>query len=214
MQIVPYPHPALAYRSVELKQIDATLRKTVREMFELMYQAEGIGLAANQVGLPFRLFVVNLAARADEPDEEFVFINPVIVKRRGKELGDEGCLSLPGLYGNVNRSSGISIEAFDLSGSGFRIDVDELAARVVQHESDHLEGILFTDRMRDEGTSERLDAKLPKFVAAWEQAQKDGIVPSDEEIRRDLQAIADTGRVPEEFLSRPPFSIPVPDVKG
>ncbi len=213
MQIVPYPHPALSFRSVDLKKIDNTLRKTIREMFDLMYEAEGIGLAANQVGLPLRFFIVNLAARADEPDEELVFINPVITKRKGRDPGEEGCLSLPGLYGDVTRSYELTVEAYDLSGNGFRMELDDLSARVVQHEGDHLDGIMFTDRMREEGTSSKLDLKIPRFVAAYQQAQKAGQMPSDDEIRKNLQQIAQAGAVPEEFLTQPRFEILLPNVK-
>jgi peptide deformylase len=213
MQIVPYPHPALAFRSVEVKRIDATLRKTIAAMFELMYEADGIGLAANQVGLPLRFFLVNLAARADEPDEELVFINPVITKRRGTTIGEEGCLSIPGLYGDVRRSEALVVEAFDLEGQAFRLEVDDLPARVVQHESDHLDGIMFTDRMRDEGTSAKMDIELPKFATAYQQAQKAGEIQPDPQILEDLKAIAASGLVPEDYLARRPFKIELPKIK-
>lgn len=209
MQIVPYPHPALSFKSVEVRQIDGTLRTVIRQMFDLMYEAKGIGLAANQIGLPFRFFVVNLQARPNLPDEEFTFINPVISRKRGSEIDEEGCLSLPGLYGDVRRADALVVDAFDLEGRQFQMDVSELWARVVQHENDHLDGIMFTDRMRDEGTSAELDQKLPKFVDAFQKAQRAGAIPSDEEILKDLQAMATAGRVPEEFLSRPKFSLDV-----
>lgn len=207
MQIVPYPHPALSFKSVEVRQIDGTLRTVIRQMFDLMYEAKGIGLAANQIGLPFRFFVVNLQARPNLPDEEFTFINPVITRKRGSEIDEEGCLSLPGLYGDVRRADALVVDAFDLDGRQFQMDVSELWARVIQHENDHLDGIMFTDRMRDEGTSAELDQKLPKFVDAFQKAQRAGVIPSDDEIRKDLQAMASAGRVPEEFLSRPKFDI-------
>lgn len=214
MQIVPYPHPALSFRSVDVKQIDATLRKTVGQMFDLMYEAQGIGLAANQIGLPFRFFVVNLATRPDEKDEEIVFLNPVISRKRGHDVGEEGCLSLPGLYGDVRRSFELVVEAFDLSGNAFRMDVDDLAARVVQHENDHLDGILFFERMREEGTSSKIDLKIPKFVDAYLQAQKAGEIPRDDEIRKDLERMAKAGAVPEEFLNRAPLPLPTVDLRS
>jgi peptide deformylase len=207
MQIVPYPHPALSFKSVEIRQIDGTLRTVIRQMFDLMYEAKGIGLAANQVGLPFRFFIVNLQARPNLPDEEFTFINPVITRKRGSDVDEEGCLSLPGLYGDVRRADSLVVDAFDLEGRQFQMDVSELWARVIQHEYDHLDGIMFVDRMRDEGTSAELDLKLPKFVDAFQKAQRAGVIPSDEEIRKDLEAMASAGRVPEEFLSRPNFSL-------
>ena len=202
MQIVPYPHPALSCKSIEVKQIDNSLRKTVAKMFDLMYAAKGIGLAANQVGLPFRFFLVNLAGRPGEADEEFVFINPEIVRRKGQVVGEEGCLSLPGLYGDVRRAEEVVIEAFDLNGEGFEMKLDDLAARVVQHETDHLDGIMFTDRMREDGTSERVDLKLPKFIATYEQARREGLVAPDEEIKAAINDMVQSGRIPEDYADR------------
>ena len=99
LEIVKYPHPALRYASRPIEQIDdAHLRSTIREMFELMYDARGIGLAANQVALPFRFFILNLTADPEQKDQEQVFINPEIVKRHSSTEDEEGCLSLPGLY--------------------------------------------------------------------------------------------------------------------
>jgi len=213
MQIVPYPHPALAFKSVDITQIDATLRKTVRQMFDLMYEAKGIGLAANQVGLPFRFFVMNLQARPGLPDEEITFLNPIISRKRGSELGEEGCLSLPGLYGDVRRAEALVVEAFDLDGQPFQMDLDDLEARVVQHETDHLDGVMFTDRMRDEGTSTKVDQEIPRFVAAYQHAQRAGKIPLDEEIRRDLEQIARAGRIPEDFLQRSKFEIDLPKIE-
>ncbi|WP_437224516.1 peptide deformylase [Planctomicrobium sp. SH661] len=210
MQIVPYPHPALSFKSVDVTRIDATLRATVRQMFDLMYEAKGIGLAANQVGLPFRFFVVNLQARPGLPDEELTFLNPIISRKRGTQIDEEGCLSLPGLYGDVRRAESLVVEAFDLDGQGFTMDLSDLEARVVQHENDHLDGIMFTDRMRDDGTSAELDQHIPKFVAAYQQAQRAGQLPPDDEIRRQLQEMAKSGRIPEEFLQQPRFEIAVP----
>ena len=147
LSIVHYPHPALRTKSNPVTAIDNRLRQTVREMFELMYAANGIGLAANQVGLPWRLFVINPTGDAEQTGEEHVFLNPEIIKRRGSMEGEEGCLSLPELYGPVRRAAEITIEAFDLRGQPFRMDLEDFPARVVQHEYDHIDGILFVDRM-------------------------------------------------------------------
>ena len=114
MQIVQYGHPVLRWMSKPIQSINAELRSTVREMFDLMYSAKGIGLAANQVGLPFRFFVVNVTADPEQQDEEFVFINPRIRRRKGAMTGEEGCLSLPGLYANIERAEEIVVEAYDL----------------------------------------------------------------------------------------------------
>src|SRR5688572_9589561 len=116
MEIVHYPHPALSWKSAEITQIDDALRQTVRQMFDLMYEAKGIGLAANQVALPFRVFIANLTGEKAETEEEIVFINPQIVKRKGTAVGEEGCLSLPGVYADVKRSANVVVEAFDLDG--------------------------------------------------------------------------------------------------
>jgi peptide deformylase len=211
MQIVPYPHPALKFKSTEIQRIDGPLRKAIARMFELMYEANGIGLAANQVGLPLRFFIVNLSARAGQPDQELVFINPKVSRQRGRMVGEEGCLSLPGLYGDVGRAEVLRVEAFDLDGQMFQMDLEELEARVVQHEGDHLDGVMFPDRMREEGTSQDVDLKLPLFTSAWKQAQRAGAAPDDDQIREDLRKIARTGAVPEDFLTRPGFEVPVPE---
>ena len=164
MQIVQYGHPVLRWKSKPIQSINEQLRSTVREMFELMYSAKGIGLAANQVGLPYRFFVVNVTADPAEKDEEFVFLNPRISRRKGATAGEEGCLSLPGLYANVERAEEIVVEAYDLDGEIFEMELDELPARVVQHECDHLDGVLYPMRIRDLrnfGFSEVLFPDLP-----------------------------------------------------
>ncbi len=210
MQIVHYPHPALLFKSVEIQQIDGTLRKVVRRMFELMYEANGIGLAANQVGLPFRFFLVNLAARPDSPDEELVFINPIIKKKKGSEIGEEGCLSLPGLYGDVDRAEDVTIEAFDLAGQGFAMELSELPARVVQHESDHLDGVMFTDRMREQGESEEAEIDLLKFKMNFRNAQSENLFASDDELLENVQKMAKSGKIPAEFLETPVHKLTPP----
>src|SRR4029077_9372481 len=162
MDILPYPHPALRWKSKPIQEINDDLRRVVAEMFELMYAAKGIGLAANQVGLPYRLFIMHLSADPEIKDEEIVFINPDILKRKGTTEGEEGCLSFPGMYGQVKRAAKVDIEAFDLNGECFEYSLDELAARAVQHEADHLDGALFIDRMTDTARRE-LDPVINDF---------------------------------------------------
>ncbi len=151
LEIVNYPHPALRYSSRPVTQIDDELRATVRMMFELMYAAKGIGLAANQVALPFRFFILNLTADPEQTDQEQVFINPEIVKRHSAVEDEEGCLSLPGLYGNVRRAKRIRVKCYDLEGNLVEHDADELFSRAVQHETDHLDGKLFIDYLDTSG---------------------------------------------------------------
>lgn len=188
MQIVHYGHPALRWKSKPIQSINDELRSAVREMFELMYSAKGIGLAANQVGLPLRFFVVNVTADPEQKDEEFVFLNPSIRRRKGTTTGEEGCLSLPGLYANVDRAEQIVVEAYDLDGEGFEMDLDELPARVVQHETDHLDGVLFVDRIKPDDRM-KLEPKLLSFESDFRKQQSSGQFPSDEEIKRQLKAM-------------------------
>ena len=177
MKIIHYPHPTLRYKSQPVRRVDAELRRIVREMFDLMYEARGVGLAANQVDLPIRLFVMNLEANPEE-GEELVFINPVISLPKGNEQAEEGCLSLPGLYGNVRRPKQVRVNAFGLDGQEFRADVDGLFARVVQHEADHLDGVLFVDRMTETDRAE-LDAELNEFETDFESRRKTSEIPDD-----------------------------------
>lgn len=189
MEIVSYPHPALRFKSHDVAQIDDKLRGIVEEMFALMYQAKGIGLAANQVALPWRLFVVNLSGDPAEKGEEFVFINPEILKRRGAEIGEEGCLSLPGLYADVQRAEKILVEAFDLQGQPFRAELDDLAARVVQHETDHLDGVLFIDRV-DDSVRREIDSKVVEFDIDFRARQQRGEIPPDDELQARLEQLS------------------------
>ena len=145
LRIVTYPHPALRYRSRPVTQIDDDLRATVREMFDLMYEARGVGLAANQVAIPYRFFILNLTADPEQKDKELVFINPEIVKRHSSIEDEEGCLSLPGLYSKVRRAKKIKVQAFNLEGELVEHEADELLSRAIQHETDHLDGKLFID---------------------------------------------------------------------
>jgi peptide deformylase len=190
MQIVLYPHPALRFKSVPITQITPELHDVVREMFELMYTSEGIGLAANQVGLPYRLFVLNLTGKREEKDQEHVFINPEIVKRKGTQEAEEGCLSFPKMYGQVRRADEIVVEAFDLSGEGFELAVDDLASRAIQHETDHLDGVLFTDKL-SEASQRELAPKISDFESQFRRQQELGVVPSIPEIQVELRRLAE-----------------------
>jgi peptide deformylase len=188
MQIVRYPHPALRWKSKPVARIDSELKQTIRTMFELMYAENGIGLAANQVGLPFRVFIMNPTADRAVTEAESVFLNPEIVHRKGSVEGEEGCLSLPQLYGQVRRAEHIVISAFDLDGQEFEMDLTELEARVAQHETDHLDGILFIDRMTDAGRKE-IEPRLGDFEAHFRRQQSAGLCPSDQEIERTLRRL-------------------------
>ena len=141
-------------------------------MFKLMYAARGIGLAANQVDLPLQLFVINLAGRPDE-GEELVFINPVVSKPSGQAEADEGCLSIPEVEGNVLRPEKVHVSAFDLSGNEINETVSGLMARAIQHENDHLNGVLFIDRVSD-SVKKNIDGQLYEFENHHEALVKSG----------------------------------------
>lgn len=182
LSIVPYPHPTLRHKSKTVRRVDAELLRVVREMFALMYASNGIGLAANQVDLPLRLFIVNLSAKPDE-GEELVFINPVLTKPKGSEESEEGCLSFPGLYGPVTRPKQITVWAYNLRGEEIRANLNGMLARVVQHEYDHLDGVLFVDRMSPVAQA-KAQPTLDEFKLSFDALRQTGAVPGDAEIAR------------------------------
>lgn len=187
LQILVFPHPTLRHQTKPVRHVDTELRKNVRQMFDLMYEARGVGLAGNQVDLPLRLFVANLACDPEE-GEEYVFINPVISRAKGMDEQDEGCLSLPEMYGAVKRPETVHIQAFDLNGKEVNAELSGLFARVAQHETDHLDGILFTDRLSETG---KMDAEemLQGFQLEFEAKRKDGTIPSDDQIAARLSKL-------------------------
>ncbi len=188
MEIVHFPHPSLRWKSKPVQRIDAELRSTVAQMFELMYEFRGVGLAANQVALPHRLFVVNPTGSADEKDQEMVFINPEITRRNGSEMGEEGCLSLPEVFGQVPRAERIVVDAFTLDGEGFEYELSDFLARVVQHETDHLDGVMFFDRMYEADRKE-IQGDIDAFEATFRSKQAAGEIESDDELKKQLKEL-------------------------
>ena len=168
MRIIQYPHPTLLHRSKPLHRVDAELQKMVAEMFDLMYEHRGVGLAANQVDLPYRLFVMNAKGDPAIKDEEYVFLNPVLSKHKGMVEEEEGCLSLPGLYAPVRRPEKVTISGYDMSGQAIEIDAEGLLARIVQHETDHLDGVMFIDRL---SPTNRMKVKetVEEFITEFQQ---------------------------------------------
>ena len=183
LRIVTYPHPALRFSSRPVTRIDDDLRATIRAMFTLMYEANGIGLAANQVGIPLRFFILNLTADPNQPEQELVFINPEIVKRHASTENEEGCLSLPGLYAKVRRARKIRVRAFDINANSIEIEADDLLGRAIQHETDHLDGRLFID-LTGPLTKPTAVARLREIETEFRAAQTEGSYPPDDEIRR------------------------------
>jgi peptide deformylase len=188
LQIVNYPHPALRYISRPVTEIDLGLREIVRSMFELLYSAKGIGLAANQVALPFRFFILNLTADPAQTDKEQVFINPVITKRHLSVEDEEGCLSLPEIHVDVKRARKIKFHAYDLEGNLVEYEADELFSRAVQHESDHLDGKLIIDNLEPLILRETAP-KLRELELKFQRAQASGELSSNENIVKQLSAM-------------------------
>jgi peptide deformylase len=188
LQIIQYPHPTLRHVSKPLLRVDAELLDIIRQMFGLMYEAKGIGLAANQVDLPYRFFVANLSSDPAKQEEEHVFINPVIRKRKGLAEAEEGCLSLPGVVGDVKRPESIVVNAYTLSGEEINWELEGLFARMVQHEIDHLDGVLFIDRLSETGQL-AVKAALGEFETAFQGKQARGEVPAPAEIEKNWKAL-------------------------
>ena len=181
LEIIHYPHPTLRHVSKNLKRVDGELRDLVAQMFELMYKHEGVGLAANQVDLPYRLFVTNPSADPKNKEDERVFINPVLSAGKGQAEAEEGCLSIPGVLGPVVRKEKVTIEAYDLAGEAFCGELEGLFARIVQHEVDHLDGKLFIDRLAP-GKMTELRDQLEEFEIDFRSKRDCGEIPSENEV--------------------------------
>jgi len=153
----------------------------IRQMFDLMYSQEGIGLAANQVDLPYRFFILNLRSDPAARDEEHVFINPVITERKGLAEDREGCLSFPEIFAPVKRPEKIVLNAYTPSGDEVSCEMDGLLARAVQHEADHLDGILFIDRLSATALLEVRD-DLASLERAFEMERQRGQIADDSQI--------------------------------
>lgn len=146
LKIVKYPDPVLSQPGEPVTEFDGDLRKLVADMFETMYAAQGIGLAAPQVGVSKRLTVIDLSL-GKEPGAKLVLINPEIIFSEGKLYEEEGCLSFPEIREKIVRAAKVRIRAQDEHGKWFEMDGEELMSRCMQHEIDHLNGILFLFRM-------------------------------------------------------------------
>jgi peptide deformylase len=144
LDVVKYGDPVLTKQAEEVTEFDDKLARLVDNMFETMYGARGVGLAAPQVGLLKRLFVMD-CANGKNKEQKIALINPVIEVEEGEQVGEEGCLSFPGIYFQVTRPQRVTVRAQDINGSTFNLDVMDLEARCVSHETDHLDGDLFIE---------------------------------------------------------------------
>lgn len=138
--------PVLRKLCLPIENIDGELVTLAENMVETTLAAPGVGLAANQIGLPWRLFVVNIGVETDK-DNLVTVVNPEITAMEGSELGEEGCLSIPDVIAEVNRASQIEIKGYDLDGNEVRYEAQGYLARAFQHEMDHLNGVLFWDNL-------------------------------------------------------------------
>ena len=141
-----YPEPVLQQPGEPVTEFDAELRKLIADLFETMYASQGIGVAAQQVGVAKRVAVVDLS-QAKEPAKKLVLVNPEVIFQDGKQYEEEGCLSFPDIREKVSRAAKVRIRAQDEKGKWFEMDADELLSRAFQHEIDHLDGTLFIFRM-------------------------------------------------------------------
>ena len=145
-EVVKYPDPVLARRGEEVTAFNDELKTLVDEMFESMYAAQGIGLAAPQIAISKRITVIDVSFGKNAKDR-IALINPEIIEATGKQVEEEGCLSLPDIREKVVRAERVKVRAQDVHGAPFEVEGDELLARALQHEIDHLDGILFIDRV-------------------------------------------------------------------
>jgi peptide deformylase len=144
--ILRYPDPRLRQKALPVERVTPEIERLIEDMAETMYAAPGVGLAATQVGEAHRIFVIDIAGE-DEPSDLRVFINPQITRTEGEQVGNEGCLSFPNITEEVKRSAKIVVRALDRAGQPFELEAEGLLAVAVQHESDHLDGVLMIDRM-------------------------------------------------------------------
>lgn len=188
MKIVHYPHPALRHPARPLTAIDKEVRVQAERMLELMYEANGLGLAAPQVARTNQMIVVNPSGDPEDRSLERVLLNPVVLERKGSMEGDEGCLSFPGLFQKIRRAKTVKVQAYNLDGESVEFtSSSDLESRLLQHEIDHLHGILFIDKM---GTLARFSARgaISKLERDYRQAQQRGEIPPDAEIVKQLEA--------------------------
>jgi len=146
-RILTYPDPFLSTKTLPVESVDGKIRELIRDLFETMYDASGVGLAATQVGVGKRVIVVDVSPAVEEEVKPLALVNPEIVEKWGWVEGTEGCLSVPGVEGMVCRAESVVVRGRNEDGDPVTVEADGLLSRAIQHEIDHLEGILFIDRL-------------------------------------------------------------------
>lgn len=179
-EVLTAEHPILRQKAKKVKRVDASIQKLIDEMFDSMHAARGLGLAAPQIGVSLRVFVIEMPKddtdetveaqprekrRVQYSGERIVFINPEIVTAEGEQVGEEGCLSIPGYVGIVRRAQKVIVKGLNRNGKEIKLTGEDLLARAFQHEIDHLNGILFTDRIEKPEDLYRLteNGRVPAF---------------------------------------------------
>ena len=145
MAVIPIrvlPDPILRQKSKRVRAIDGSIKKLIEDMCETMHSSGGVGLAAPQVGIPLRIIVVGIPE-----GEDIAIINPEVVRRRGERVVSEGCLSIPGYFGELKRAESVTVKGLDPNGKEVRIKATELLAQVLEHEIDHINGVLYIDHL-------------------------------------------------------------------
>jgi peptide deformylase len=158
LEILQYPDPRLNTPAQRVEKLDAATRKLIDDMAETMYAAPGVGLAATQVDVHKQIIVIDVS---EDRSDLRVFVNPEITRREGAAVNQEGCLSLPGIYDNVERAESVTVTALDRSGARFTLNASGMLATCIQHEMDHLQGKIFVDYLSDLKQN-RVRAKLKK----------------------------------------------------
>jgi len=158
LEILQYPDPRLGTAAKRVEKIDAATRKLIDDMAETMYTASGVGLAATQVDVHRQIIVIDVS---EDKNDLRVFVNPEVIRREGVAVNQEGCLSIPGIYDNVERAESVTVTALDRNGSRFTLNASGTLATCIQHEMDHLTGKIFIDHL-SELKQNRVRAKLKK----------------------------------------------------
>ena len=173
LQILHFPDPRLRKKAVPVDEVNDQIRQTVEDMFETMYDAPGIGLAATQVDIQKQIIVIDVSEKHTEP---LCLINPEIIAKDGEEEMQEGCLSVPGIFENVQRYENITVRALDKDGREYTRDADGLLAVCIQHEMDHLDGKLFVDYLSPL-KMQRIKKKMLK-LKKYESTENDPVAQS------------------------------------
>jgi len=161
MSVIPIralPDPILKQKAKRVRVIDSSIKKLIENMRETMHATGGVGLAAPQIGVPLRVIVIGI------PDEEDIaLINPEVVRRKGERLVSEGCLSVPGYFGEIKRAESVTVKGLDPNGKEIRIKANELLAEALEHEIDHLNGVLYIDHLESMDKLRKIEPEEVQF---------------------------------------------------